>query len=133
MASGRAAPHREYDGFSWGRGWSPGAEVWLFPLSLYCAETTGELLSLRAALVFSGSPPDLAFPGDPLLPLPAEEGKCPCRTVAVWKQMSTEARGWAGRRGSRGPWKQLPLYLRRGPQGALELDVISVMHRERRE
>lgn len=28
--------------------------------------------------------------------------------------------------------KQLPLFLRSGPQGALERDVTSVMHRERR-
>lgn len=35
--------------------------------------------------------------------------------------------------GLRAPCTQLPLYLGSGPQGALELDVISVLHRERRE
>ena len=67
-------------------------------------ETADGLLALRAALVFSGFPPDLSFSGDPLLPLPPGEGKCPCSAVTVWKQMS-EGRWWAGGRGSQGPMK----------------------------
>lgn len=111
------------------RGKGPG----LFPLFPNCVETTGELLALRAALVLSGFPPDLSSPEDALLPLPLGEGKRPCSAVTVWKHMSREGRGWAGGQGLMAPRKQLPLYLGRGPQGALELDVISVIHRERRE